>query len=194
MSETRYSEVLFPDRPRILGFDLVAPTLGHYLVLLRCKSLPVKAEVGTLCNLIYVLSRPWQRAARGVNSRLIRWRFKLWALQMRALSDDALREIAWKIAEHLDHSWEGPEVWEGLEEGDHQCASPYVQVLKVRLMHLFGLTADQALSVPIRTAIFDTACWAEDHGRVELVSDELGGLIDKALAAAEAIEKEKANG
>jgi hypothetical protein len=196
--EARYSAVLFPDRPKILGLVLEAPQLGHLFLLWRRGRMPIRADVGGLCEVLYILSRNWREAKRGINKRWIKWRFKLWAVQLLLVASEEQRaQLAERIAEYLDAAWEGPEFWEEPLDPEHRCASPFLQVIKVRLMHLFHLTPEEALDYPLNEAIWDTACYAEDHGKAELVSDEMAGMIDKAHKVADEIRAKtegKANG
>jgi hypothetical protein len=189
--------VLFPDRPRILGFKLEAPTLGHFFLLWRCGRMPIRAEIGTLVTALYILSRPWSKARRGINSGWIKFRFKLWGLQLRLLTGIEGREIiAASIQDWLDHAWDGPEVWEAPVEEEQKLSSSFLHVMKVRLMHLFHLTPERALDYSLREAIFDSTCWAEDHGRLEVVSSEFDGILDRAEKVADEIRAaaEKAKG
>lgn len=159
--------------------------------------MPIRAEIGTLVTALYVLSRPWQEAAAGLNSLKIKLRFKLWGLQLRLFTGIEGREIiAASIRDWLEYAWDGPEFWEGPLDMEHRCASPFLQVIKVRLMHLFHLTPEEALDYSLKEAIWDTSCYAEDHGKAELVSDEMADMIDKAHKIAEEIRagEGKANG
>jgi hypothetical protein len=195
--EKRYSKVLFPDRPKVFGFVLKRLSIGHLFLLWRClETGPENALLwtnGELVTALYILSRPWQKAERGLQRRWIKLRFKLWTIQIRFFTRTEEREaVKAFIGAHLDRAWSGPEVWEEQAEKGAKCNAPFLQVLKVRLMHLYGMSQEDALNFSVSEAIWDTACWAEDHGRAEWVSEEDEAMIDKALELA--AQEEKTNG
>jgi hypothetical protein len=203
--ESRYSAVLFPDRPIVAGFKLEAPQLGHLFLLWRMGCLPLKREVGKLVTALYILSRPWQQAAKGLQRRWIKARLKIWGVQFHLICTAYQRKrIAEEIEDHLDNAWSGPELWEGDESGN-SLGAPFLQVLKCRLMHLFNISRDEALSYSLREAVWDVDCHMEDHGRVEFVSEEWEARVDKAHRVADMLrafqakqdakaKEEKANG
>jgi hypothetical protein len=187
--ESRYSAVLFPDRPIVAGFKLEAPQLGHLFLLWRMGCLPLKRDIGKIITALYILSRPWKKAQRGLDSHWIDWRFKLWGAQIRPTSYGRML-IANAIEDHLEDAWSGPEIWEG--EAGEKLGAPLLQVLKCRLMHLFNLSQEEALSYSLKEAIWDTSCHLEDQGRIEIVSDEWEARVEKAHQVADLIRAAKA--
>jgi hypothetical protein len=179
----QYAGVIHPDRVTVFGRELVPVTIGHALLLTRIGSpflVGGKIAAGQLVTAIYVLSRPAEVAARGLDAKRVQWVFKLWAFQLRHLCGALARLMAiHAIEEHLERGWQGPDMWEG-KEGSKQCNAPTLLVMKTRLMSAFGVSREQALSYPLREAIWDLAAWAEDKG-VDWVSQEDSDMIEEVL-------------
>jgi hypothetical protein len=195
----RYAEALLPDRIRILGRTLHPYCIGHALLLHRIgspfvsPSSPLSGErteergpesgVGDLLLALWILSRPWQQAAAGLRKRRTRWLLNLWGWQLRQLNSDlALFHAQCQIQECLGRAWDGPDLWEEqAAKTNRKSGAPVLASLKVMLCGIFKCSEDQALSTPIRVALFDTAAWAETQGAIQWVNEDELSDIDEAL-------------
>lgn len=178
-----YSRVRFPDRTEALGIPLRPLTIDHALLLWRIGS-PFVASgpvgLGQIVTALYVLSRPCAIAANGLQQRRTDWLLKLWGWQIMARTSPADRYVARStIEQFIQDSFDGPDLWEAEAASEKKCAAPFLQILKCRLQSCLGISRAEALSYPVREAIWDLACHAEDMGRVEWVSPEQVEFITK---------------
>jgi hypothetical protein len=189
--EDKYAAKVFPDRVRVLGVDLAPVTIGHGLLLHRIGSpLVTGGELGNgdLLLGLYVLSRGCREAASDLQTGraagvIRKWGRKLGgAFGWRRAGIEALAGGAKAaLVEYVERSWEAPELWEE-EAGEGKALSaPMLQVLKVRVMSCLHQSEEGALNMGIGVARWDLACWGEDQGHCEWVSEEETEAIDTAL-------------
>lgn len=168
-----YSEVINPDSIHVIGQRLMPVTIGHGILLWRLGS-PLMTggdcPHGEIAMAVYVLSRPWQVAQRGLGKWRTRKLLQFWIWQIKhCLTPQQKASAVASLNDAVDRAFAGPIMWES--GGGKGCSAPYLQGLKVRLMSHLHQTREQALSYPIREAIWDIDCFAEDQGRVDWVSE-----------------------
>lgn len=190
----KYAEAVYPDRAEVLGLRLEPPSIGHWLLLWRVKSPLVLGgggmmRAGSLALALYILSRPCGAAAAGLQTRRARLRMKLWGWQFRFLCRDLDRIKAQaEMVRWLERSWQRPEFWESEKKGKTLTAD-ILQSTKCRLMQCFGISRAEALAMPLREALWDLACHAEDQGVAEWIDDDDDAALDEVIAKAAAPEK-----
>ena len=182
----QYADVVFPRSCQVLGRRLHPPTIGHLLLLWRVGSPLVRGGVmgaGSLALALFILSRPWHRAERGMNGW---WGQKVrnaWARQLRRCGEFDRAAAQAMLVAWLGQSMTGPELWQPETKGEAKTISAhFLQATKVRLMQCFGMTREAALNTPLREALWDLACYAEDQGTAEWVKAEDAEAIDTLLA------------
>ncbi|MHC1762923.1 MAG: hypothetical protein AB9869_01270 [Verrucomicrobiia bacterium] len=180
---------MFPDPVRILGRTLQPYCLGHALLLHRVSSPYVQSDVkdaeagvGDLLLALYICSRPWQEASEGIRSPWVRLRLKFWGWQVRRRDLGMAVAVAeGQLLAYMSQAWSGPSLWEKQTSGEQrQAKAPPLASIKVILMTSFGCSEEEALSRPIRLALWDCVVWAESQGTAELVSDEELAAIEEA--------------
>lgn len=185
-----YSEVLWPDRPVVLGVPLEPVTIGQALLLWRLKSpfigagaLPPKD--GDIVTALYVLSRPCREAATELRASRVPPAFGGWCQDVALLAEADKVGAREQIDTHVATAFAGPATWsEQKEKPDQQPGAPLLAALKVRLMEVFGLSREEAMDYPVREALWDIAVHGEVNGHLRLVS----AADSAAVAAAAEIE------
>jgi len=177
-----YAKARWPDTVRVLGVRLVPLTIDHAILLWRINSPFVAGgpiSLAQLVTAVYVLSRPCDRAAKGLQGRCAGWMLKLWGWQLTLLCADVRQALAiCTVGNYIEQAFQGPTLWEG-EGGAKSCSSPFLQVLKCRLQSSLGCTNENAFAYPVQAAIWDLACHAEDSGRADVVNAEDAEAIER---------------
>jgi hypothetical protein len=189
-----YAAAMFPDPVRILGVRLRPYCIGHALLLQRIGS-PYVAEdggrrtesgLGDLFMALWICSQPWDQAEARLRSRRARWLLKWWSWQFHQ-QPDTQAALAFVCAEtqlfrYIGHAWRGPTLWEKQRTGPVETpGAPLLAHLKVTLMSSLHCSQHQALSWPVRAALFDYATHAERAGQVGIVSEEDESAVDECI-------------
>jgi len=181
-----YANALWPDPVRCCGIRLRPLTLGHALLLQRIGS-PFAREdgagagLGDLIAAVYVCSRSWRRAARGLNRP--RW-FGLWARWMafRRWKREARDAADW--AAYLRASWSAPKTWRGKDTTGVR-GIDVLQLLVVTQRIRFGKPLEEALETPVAIAIMDHLESLEGGGALRVWGsrdDALASKLEEILA------------
>lgn len=170
-----YAAVVWPDRRRALGRELLPTRIGHALLLWRLGNglaTGRPAGLGDVLGALHVLTRPAMEAAAGWRDGRARWWLRVWGWQAGWLGREAAwREAAAEMEAHLAEAWRGPRLWDRGGEG-RAPGAPALALLKTRLMGCLGMGEVEAMETPIQRALWDLAAWGEDRGLAEWVSEE----------------------
>lgn len=174
-----YASIVVPPTRRVLGVRLHEYTLGHALLMERLD-VDLEAGWGSLALAVWLCSRPWAVARRRLGSRWEALRRKWWIWRMYTL----LGERGMALAEDALHgyfadAWEIPVFWEKVPKrsdpdsdgAPHKCEAPLLLRLRMLWVQQFGMDANAVLDLPLRRALWDSACRLESEGHVEWVSD-----------------------
>lgn len=196
-----YSKALFPDIARVFGKRLGSVvdgrwqdglTLGQALLLCRDGNPLVnggEVELWHLVRAIYVCSRNCWEGAAGLQRSSTLLLLKLWKWQIGLRCTRAEIEGAIKFcSEWLENSYErhkaGPPKWEGDPTKARKLHTPFLLLLKARLMSYFAMPARNALECRIQEALWDTEAILEERQQSDWVSaDEFGAIEERAFAS-----------
>lgn len=172
---TRYAEALFPNPVRIFGRRLHPYCIGHALLLHRVGNPMAYGQtggIGDLLSALYICSRPWQKALAGLNKRRVQWLLRRWGRKLSKPKAAVAVGIAeQEFSAYITRAWDGPDLWEKPGRKRH-AGCPTLTALKVSVQVLLHRSEEEALSTPVRAALFDCAAWREVEGLLEWVSDE----------------------
>lgn len=175
-----YAAAIFPDRHRVCGVRMLPLTLGHALLLQRIPSPyalgndPRKAGLGDTVLAAYVCSRPWRRAALGVNAVWIKgWiRWRSWRRWHREVND----HIA--LLGYLSAAWSIPTVF-GRQRGGVERGSDAIQIQVSVQRKLWGKSLEAALDTPVAEALLDQMERLEEDGVLRIWGNRDGALLAK---------------
>lgn len=176
-----YAEALFPDRRTACGVTLPPLTLGHALLLRRLDSpfvrgetnygLDIKVTFNDVLEVAFVVSRPWNIAAQHVNHWRVMWwmRWK-WITRRRWIAEDTAALLRWSREQ-----WTVPEAIPTSDGGTPRGAE-LLHLLVVFCCSHLGCSHAEALSVPVRVALWDYFAHHENEGSMRMV-----GAVDDRL-------------
>lgn len=176
-----YAEALFPDARSACGVRLHPLTLGHALLLRRLESpfvrgesgygLDVKLTYNDVLEAAFVASRPWNVAAQQVNNaRVWWWMHWKWIHRRRWIAEDTAALLRWSREQ-----WSVPEVV-ATNDGGAPRGAELLHLLVVFCCQHLGCSHAEALSVPVRVALWDYFAHNENEGSMRMV-----GLTDERL-------------
>lgn len=180
-----YSLALYPEPAVVLGRRLQPFCLGHALLLQRLGS-PFAADEprrgpmpADLLLAVIVCSKPYPAAEQLVMSprlprRLTRAGIRMWLCYSPARIQIELI----RFGRYIEDAWRSPKVW--IERSGAPRGAPPVATLKVTLMSGLGMSAIEALSMPIGAAIWDATTYSESMGGIRIRSASDEALIDAA--------------
>lgn len=173
-----YAKAIWPDPAACCGVRLRPFCLGHALLLQRLGSPfarddSTSAGLGDLVTAVYVCSRNWRAAARGIRGRWFgfwaRWRaFRRWK------HEDA-DAAAWNA--YLRAGWFSPKTWKGQDRSGIR-GTDAVQILVATQRLRWGKSIRAALDTPVAEAIMDHLDQLEAGGALRV-----WGARDDALSA-----------
>lgn len=172
-----YATACFSDTWHILKIKLRPFTLGHALLLQRLESpflIGGRRPDGTdLALAVLVCSVPWERAARQAEGRMLGWRMR-W---LRVPVENIWGGVR-AFEDYLREAHDGPEFWVR-DQGSKKSPlhAPYYQTLKLTQMTQFHKSEREALSTPLRLALWDHAALFESKGIIELLDEKQRELI-----------------
>ena len=184
-----YSTAVFPDRYRACGVRLLPLTLGHALLLDRLDNpfgshslLDPKAKLPTFGDLllaVFIVSRPWRRAERQVDTPWVRW-WTAWKLTTCrwSVARDSDSVMAWHKA-----NWRCPRMRSiRTEDGTGpERGAELLNVLTVFACKHLNCTPQTALDLRVAQLQYDFACHAEESGVVQIVDAEDDLLMRLAI-------------
>ena len=190
--EERFLRILFPADAKAGRHVLRQLTVGHLLLLRRLRN-PFGQVVsvedmefgfGDLAMAITVCSMDWRDAWALVRGNKWRMRWKVW---LNTDSDpDVAAVTAVMFNNYVLDSFDRPSTIEraGSKQKQRRLNAPYWQVI-IRRICAKGLTLDQALDTPVKKAVWDAACEAEESGAVQWSSDVEEAVQEKVKRAIE---------
>lgn len=178
-----YATACFPDTWHILKVKLRPFTLGHALLLQRLESPFLsggRRPDGTdLALAVLVCSVPWERAARQAEGRILGWRMR-W---LRVPVENIWGGVR-AFQDYLREAHDGPEFWVRDQGGQKSpLRAPFYQTLKLTQMTQFHKSEREALSTPLRLALWDHAALFESKGVIELLDEKQKDLISQVRRA-----------
>lgn len=163
---------------------LAAVTLGHFLLLESFGSPLViggEALPGDVALGLYVLERPWKRAAEALNRRGKPWRLRLLIWLFREPAAALPAEMAMRGA--LVAALDAPKTLSSVKDSK-ALRAPWQVTLHARLMADFKLGYEAALDMPLLSAGWLSAAQAEREGVCEWIDPELAEYVKaQALGA-----------
>lgn len=190
-----YPRACFPTRFRICGCRLQPLTLGHALLLQAIGSpyAPItqatrKAKFGDFLVVLWICSRSWNKAARGIDG----WRARLW-LRVKLWSMVILRtRLPYRemlLAEYLATSQTMPLFWEEIKEGDSH-GTPPILSLKMVLQTRWHKSESEALDTPLAQAIWEVCGFLESRGKMKIASErDMAIMAERRAARAKSKER-----
>lgn len=160
-------------------------SLGHALLLQRLGS-PFagprvadheRAGRGDLALMLLTCGRPWQQAGRLVNQRRGEW--LLWWIGLRLRSMGAIVRTTDALSAYVVHAWTGPRVWLKVGGTAQEPAEALTTVCGA-MKGLMGLSHDEALSTPLRQALWDVCLYLQGQGVLEIVDSGDAALLHAA--------------
>lgn len=177
-----FASAIFPDRWACAGLPLHTHTLGHALLLQRLGSpfagrpgnAPAAGGFGQLVTALYICTRPWRRALRGVDSRVSRW----WiAWHMGRVAEHGEVTARAELHAYLSDAWPSVKWWTTPQAGSRASGADYIHSLLTG-QRLTGLSLDQALDVPLGVAIWDLAQRAEREGVITIRTEHDEDMLE----------------
>lgn len=173
-----YARRCWPGRWTVAGIRLAPYTLGH--AILRA-TLEDPAGPGTLAAHLWVCSRPWHRAARGMDGWWARW--WICGTARKLILTDCAAAMSW-FAVYLQAEGKGPRLSGG---GDGRpSGAPWELIVKNVLMGPLGHTERAAMDLPMGQALWEAAAWLESQDSLEIQNQ----IEDDLIAAAKAHVKQ----
>lgn len=181
-----YSAAVLPRRHRVAGVRLRTMCIGHALLLHRLRNplgdlnatTVVTSGLGDLAEALYVCSRPWRRAAAGLDGKLAGLRLTWFAFRVTLLRRPRSLILSdW--VDYITDAWTGPHVW-SKTQASTPTAPEAVATLIHHLRTVAHATHDTILDTPISRAVHDVIIYLAHEGRVDLVNS----TDDDLMAAA----------
>lgn len=181
-----YCRAIYPDRHRVLGRRLRPITVGHAILLHRLRN-PILADTtGTvhpepraLAQAVWVCSLHHRTAAWLADGPAWWSRWLLAPLVRRALREPG----AWmQFVRYLSGVLELPRHWAdaGAQQPGGGAKSWFWAGVHVGLVSQLGLSPRAALDLPIAQAMAMLYVLAEQHGRIESVTEEIAEILHGA--------------
>lgn len=188
--DSQYARMILPMPVRVWGRLLHPVTVGHYALLSRVGASVVGGDglpgSGDLALILWVLSRPWEKAVKQLGSfrqilscRLMAWLFRKDPKLQKRVLIEFLR--FWQFQ---NETWE---IWKN-EEGNSEDGNSLAMLQKLRwiLMSEWGYTHQEVMDSPWKLAVSDAfGCLAikekvrivspQDKTRHELIMEHLRG-------------------
>jgi hypothetical protein len=164
-----------------IGHALLLTSLGSPLAPPNPQS--SLATIYDTCLALYVLSRPWRAAARGLRGRHFRWLVRAWAWQIRTFRKINLQTASNAIADYVRRAAAGPRSWHRSGPEDRTWACPWICVLVTHRMECFHQSDATIMDTPLSRAMWELKAWSEVHDGDALVSDEELSLREQRDAA-----------
>lgn len=179
-----YVEAQLPKVTRIAGCRLLPLSVGHAMVLQRIRSPFVTSRAfadsvpdrvpgtGDLSYLLWICSRPYLEAWRGLHRLSARLGRQLIAYRLRRGTASEVERC---------HEWLREQfTWPRIDNRRDVPAlgAPALAAIKVTLMGELGMSEHQALSYPLALAFWDTAVEAERQGGISIIEETLVAIQD----------------
>lgn len=175
-----YSAALFPDTHRVCGLRMMPHTLGHALLLRRvCNPYAIGGEAGTAglghtVAAAFICSRPWEKAAVGLDA----WWIRAWirirsSLRWNQEIPDKLGMLA-----YLSAAWQTPKAFRR-DRGGAQRGSDQIQILLTWQRRNWGKSMDAAMGTPVAVALMEHMERLEEEGVIRLWGDRDSALHAK---------------
>jgi hypothetical protein len=167
-----------PGRWQVLGVRLLPMTLGHAHVLAsRTAWRPMQScrvDAGILATTLYVCSRPWRIALRGVDG----WRaqtYALWCGAVARAQRASLEAKAEVVRDYLDaHSSVrrlAPPLRRGRErDGGRYLGTPFLARLRLFAAHRLHVPMGAEMDLPMADLVWLWAADAEERGILRLLN------------------------